>query len=143
MEKKYQDAATAYQNSHVKNMSGFEIVVELYKGMIKNIEHAKESYTSGQLDVMSNHIQKTNRILVALQSHLDFEQGGEASLFLNQFYNGVFVSLTKILSNPNPEESFDQILEHVRHVYSIWHTHAYGDVDTTKDVTGQQDTVGA
>lgn len=124
MTKKYSDAATAYRDTYVSNMSGFEIVVELYKGIIQNIEQAKRSYESGRLDEVCASIEKTNRILVALQTHLDFDKGGEAALFLNEFYNGIFASLAQIFRKPNPEEEFDQILAHIQPVYEIWCKHA-------------------
>ncbi len=129
MSKQYQDAATAYQDAYVSNMSGFEIVVELYKGISKNILLAKKSYESEKLDEMCKYIEKTNKILIALQSHLNHDKGGEAAVYLNNFYNGIFVSLSKVLSQPKPAEAFDHILNTVQPVYEIWCRHA----DTRKE----------
>ena len=123
-EKKFDKAATAYRSAYVNNMSGFEVVVELYKGILKNVERAKHAYESGKLDEMCNHIQKTNKILVVLQSHLDFEQGGDAAVFLNEFYNGLFASLAQILRKPDPGKEFDYILNQIKPVYEIWCKHA-------------------
>ena len=113
-------ATTAYQNAYVSNISGFQIVTELYKGMMGNIEQAKLAYQAGQLDKMCHLNEKTNRILIALQSHLDFDKGGDAAVFLNQFYNSIFASLAKILRKQQPEEEFDHIIAAIKPVYERW-----------------------
>jgi flagellar biosynthetic protein FliS len=119
--KSHQDVAKAYQKtSHTDNMSGFQIIVALYEGMIRNIEQAKTAYKNNKLDEMSNLIVKTNKILIALQTHLDFEQGKDAADFLNNFYNSIFVSLTKILRKEDPVAEFDKILAYIQPVYRRW-----------------------
>ena len=92
----YKQAATAYRDTYVSNMSNFDIVVELYKGILKNVRQAKSAYQADKLDEMCGFVEKANRILIALQSHLDFDNGGEASVFLNNFYNGIFSSLSSV-----------------------------------------------
>lgn len=119
-------AATAYQTAYVSNVSGMDIVVELYKGMIGNIKQAKAAYQAGKLDEMCRLNDKTIKILVALQSHLDFEEGADAAEYLNKFYNSIFASLTKILRKPSPERSFDQIIAAIEPVYQRWCEFAAG-----------------
>jgi flagellar biosynthetic protein FliS len=121
----YKQAATAYRDTYVSNMSNFDIVVELYKGILKNVRQAKSAYQADKLDEMCGFVEKANRILIALQSHLDFDNGGEASVFLNNFYNGIFSSLSSVLRTTNPEETFDRILENIQPIYEIWCKHAY------------------
>ncbi len=116
----YEKAATAYRTAYVNSISGFEIVVELYKGMISNVKQAKIAYQEGRLEAMCQLNEKTGKILIALQSHLDFEKGGEAALYLNQLYNSVFASLARILRNKNPELAFDQIVAALWPVYQKW-----------------------
>ncbi len=120
----HSQATNAYRSSHVNTMAGFDIVVELYKGIIKNIESAKESYKIGRLDDMCNYIDKTNKILIALQSHLNFEKGEEAAETLNHFYNNTFGALVQVLRKPNPEQEFDKIIASIQPVYEIWCRHA-------------------
>ena len=69
-------------------------------------------------------LKKINKILIALQSHLDFEQGGEASVFLNDFYNGIFAKLFKVLRADDPEAEFDEVYEILKPVAKIWENHA-------------------
>ena len=130
MIEKYQNAATAYQDAYVNNMSGFDIIVELYKGMIKNLELAKAAYSKGDLEEVCHLNEKTSKILIALQSHLDFDQGKEAALFLNNFYNNIFVLLSRVFRQQHPEEQFDHILSHIKPVYEIWCMHAKDQKDT-------------
>ncbi len=120
----HHNAASAYGQVQQANISGFEVVSELYKGMIRFVGQAKESYKIGRLDDMCMYIEKTNKILIALQSHLDFEQGGEASVFLNDFYNGIFGKLFKVLRADNPEAEFDEVYEILKPVAKIWENHA-------------------
>ena len=120
----YYHAAAAYGNRQSGTMSGFEVVAELYKGMIKFVGLAKSAYEVGRLDEMCNYIQKTNKILIALQSNLDFEQGGEAAVFLNDFYTGVFSKLVLVLRKDNPAAEFDEVHKMLRPVKDIWVAHA-------------------
>lgn len=120
----YYHAASAYSNTQAGTMSGFEVVAELYKGMIKFVGQAKKSYQGGQLDDMCHYIQKTNKILMALQSHLDFEQGGEAAVFLNDFYTGMFSKLFKVLRADDPAAEFDEVHKMLLPVKDIWVAHA-------------------
>ncbi|MGH1397646.1 MAG: flagellar protein FliS [Alphaproteobacteria bacterium] len=120
----HQNASSAYRTAYETNMSGMEIVAELYKGIIKNLEEAKRHYKAEKLDEMCNVNEKTNKILIALQSHLNMEEGGEASQFLNTFYNGIFAKLTRILSNDDVVAAYDEIIENVKPVYKIWCEHA-------------------
>tara|TARA_R110002124_G_scaffold233406_1_gene398809 strand:- start:199816 stop:200343 length:528 start_codon:yes stop_codon:yes gene_type:complete len=120
-------AAGAYRTTHVNTMSGMHIVVELYKGMISNVEQAKTAYLDGKLDQMCRLNDKTYNILVGLQTHLDYEQGGEAAVFLNQFYNTIFGSLSKVLREPDTAQAFDDILAAIHPVYQRWCEFARGE----------------
>lgn len=120
----YKNASSAYRSAYESNMSGMEIVAELYKGIIKNLEQAKRHYQDGVLDEMCTVNEKTNKILIALQSHLNMDEGGEAAQFLNTFYNGIFAKLTRVLSNDDPVAAYDEIIESVKPVYKIWCEHA-------------------
>ena len=139
----YQQAMGAYTKTNDENMSGFEIVVELYKAMIKNIRAAKIAHAEGKLEEMVKQIEKTNKILIALQSHIDKDQGGEAAEFLNNFYNGVFGSLARIHKAEDPQAEFDALLENIQPVYEIWCRHAHGGSEETVEHNGSGVEVGA
>lgn len=129
----YQKASQTYQKKSDESLTPLQIVVELYKGMIKNTKLAKAAWQEGKLDVMSNHIIKTFDIIEALQSNLDMENGGEDAVFLNRFYSVVFSALSQVVSNPDPASYFDEIIAYMQQVHDRWYGLAYGSVpETTK-----------
>lgn len=121
----YQKASKAYQSHGDGSMSQLQIVVELYRGILKNIKIAKDSWSDRRLDVMSNHIIKTFDIIEALQSNLDLEKGGEDAKFLNHFYSVVFSALSQATAKPDPVAEFDAIIAYVQNVYERWYALAY------------------
>lgn len=116
----YANAAGAYKQTQVNTISGLDVVVELYKGMLKNIEGAKKAYENNKLDEMCRLNEKTFNILVGLQTHLDFDQGKDAAEFLNGFYNTVFGALAKVHREPDPAKAFDDIIGAIEPVYKRW-----------------------
>ena len=121
----YNKAAQAYQRKTDENLSPMQIVVELYKGMIKHTKDAKRHWESGHLDVMTDSITKVFNIIEALQAHLDMEQGGEDAIFLNRFYNVIFSALSRATSKPEPGEEFDAIVAYIQQVADRWYAMAY------------------
>lgn len=121
----YQKASQSYQKSSDDNLTPLQIVVELYKGMIKNTKQAKHAWAEGSLDVMTNHITKTFDILEALQSNLDMEKGGEDAVFLNRFYTVIFSALSQATAKPDPAAYFDEIIAYMQQVHDRWYALAY------------------
>lgn len=116
----YANAAGAYKQTQVNTISGMDVVVELYKGMIKNIEAAKAAYENNKLDEMCRWNEKTFNILVGLQTHLDFDNGKDAAEFLNGFYNTIFGALAKVHREEDPAKAFDDIIAAIQPVYMRW-----------------------
>src|SRR3546814_12911538 len=73
--------------------SSLGAVVLLYDGMIKEVGKAKAAILEGRIEDRFNATQKACKILLGLQSHLDFEKGGDISLMLDQFYHTIFRDL--------------------------------------------------
>ncbi len=121
----YQAASQAYQKKNDDTLTPLQIVVELYKGLIKNTKLAKNCWEEKQLDVMCSYIEKNINILEALQSNLDFENGGEDAVFLNRFYTVIFSSLTLASSKPDPSKYFDEIISYIQQVHDRWYVLAY------------------
>jgi len=121
----HQKALKTYQRKSDESLSPLQIVVELYKGMIRNTKQAKTCWQDGQLDVMVGHIAKVFDIIEGLQSNLDLEQGGEDAAFLNRFYTVVFSALSQATTKPNPAEEFDAIITYIQTVHDRWYAIAY------------------
>jgi flagellar protein FliS len=122
----YQKASQAYLKHRDENLTPLQIVVELYRGMIKNIRQAKFAWEEKRLDAMTNNIIKTFNIIEALQINLDLENGGEDAKFLNNFYNTIFNALSRASSKPDPAAEFDAIISYVQQVHDRWYVVAYG-----------------
>jgi len=122
----YQKALKTYQKNSDENLTPLQIVVELYKGMLKNTKLAKSAWESNQLDVMTNYIVKVFDIIEALQSNLDIEKGGEDAKFLLRFYSVIFSALSQVTAKPDPKSEFDAIIAYIQQVHDRWYTMAYG-----------------
>jgi len=129
----YHRASQAYQKKIDDNLTPLQIVVELYKGMLRNFKLAKQSWKEGNFEQMSANIVKTFDILEALQSNLDMESGGEDAQFLHRFYTVLFSALSQASSKPNPAEYFDEIISYIQQVHDRWYKMAYGDLPKTDD----------
>lgn len=121
----YNRAVNAYQKKSDENLSPLQIVVELYKGMIKHSKDARRHYQEGHLDLMTVSITKVFSIIEVLQAHLDEEQGGEDARFLNRFYNVVFSALSLATSKPDPVAEFQSIIDYIQQVHDRWYAMAY------------------
>ncbi|PZP56745.1 MAG: flagellar export chaperone FliS [Micavibrio aeruginosavorus] len=140
----YHKAVQAYQKKTDENLSPLQIVVELYKGMIKNTKDAKRHWQNGHLDLMTDSITKVFNIIEALQAHLDMEQGGEDAVFLNRFYNVIFSALSRATSKPEPGEEFDSIVAYIQQVTDKWYAIAYDrPADNTAPEMSSAQSVGA
>lgn len=125
MNQTYQKALQTYQRKSDENLSPLQIVVELYKGMIRNAKQAKTCWQDGQLEQMTKHIVKVFDIIEGLQSNLDLESGGEDAAFLNRFYNVVFSALSHATAKPDPAAEFDATIAYIQAVHDRWYAIAY------------------
>ena len=133
----YGNAAQAYQQAGQKALNPVEIVVALYEGILRNLEGAKSAYAENDLDKMCALNEKTFRILGALQSHLDFEKGGDTAPALNEFYKIVFVRLTAVLQQEDPVAEYEVLQSNVRDIYSKWSLLAQKVSDQQKEMAAQ------
>ena len=129
----YQSASQAYQKKSDDNLTPLQIVVEMYKGMLRNVKLSKQFWKEGNYELMSQYIIKTFDILEALQSNLDMENGGEDAQFLHRFYSVLFSALSQASSKPNPSEYFDEIIVYIQQVHDRWYKMAYGDLPIPED----------
>jgi flagellar protein FliS len=112
------NALSAYQAA--SNMTtSLGAVVMLYDGMIKEVGKAKTAIEEGRIEDRFNATQKACKILLGLQSHLDFEKGGDISLMLDQFYHTIFRDLQQVnMSNSAP--ACDEIINALSEVRASW-----------------------
>lgn len=94
-------------------------VVLLYDAMIKEVAEAKAAIEEDRIEDRFNATQKACKILVGLQSHLDFEKGGDVSLMLDQFYHTIFRDLQQINMKNSPKLC-DEIMTALGEVRASW-----------------------
>ncbi|MCK5384743.1 MAG: flagellar protein FliS [Alphaproteobacteria bacterium] len=133
----YGNAAQAYQQTGQTALNPVEIVLALYEGILRNLEGAKNSYVENDLENMCALNEKTFRILAALQSHLDFEKGGDTAPALDDFYRILFMRLTKVLEKDDPAQEFDYLKSNVRDIYSKWSLLTKKIIDQQKEMAEQ------
>lgn len=139
----YSNAAQAYQQAGHAALNPVEIVVALYEGMLRNLEGAKNAYVERNLEQMCLLNEKTFRILAALQSHLDFEKGGNTAPALDNFYRIVFVRLANVLEKDDPAEEFEYLKSNIRDIYSKWSLLAKKISDQQKEILAEQGGISA
>lgn len=112
------NALSAYQAA-AKMTSSLGAVVMLYDGMIKEVGRAKSAIEEGRIEDRFNATQKACKILLGLQSHLDFERGGDISLMLDQFYHTIFRDLQQV-NMKNSAALCQDIIGALSEVRSSW-----------------------
>lgn len=100
-------------------VSSLGAVVLLYDAMIKEVAEAKSAIEDGRIEDRFNATQKACKILVGLQSHLDFEKGGDVSRMLDQFYHTIFRDLQQVNMKNSPGLC-DEIMTALGEVRSSW-----------------------
>lgn len=125
MNQAYQKALKTYQKKSDESLTPLQIVVELYKGMIRNVQFAKAAYAEGRLEDMTRYLMKTFDIIEGLQSNLDTDNGGEDAAFLHRFYTVIFSALSQATAKPEPVEEFDAIIAYIQQVHDRWYAIAY------------------
>lgn len=111
-------ALSAYQAAS-KMTTSLGAVVLLYDGMIKEVGKAKAAIAEERIEDRFNATQKACKILLGLQSHLDFERGGDVSLMLDQFYHTIFRDLQQI-NMKNSAEVCDDVITALGEVRASW-----------------------
>jgi flagellar secretion chaperone FliS len=111
-------ALSAYQAAS-KMTTSLGAVVLLYDGMIKEVGKAKAAIEEGRIEDRFNATQKACRILLGLQSHLEFEKGGDVSLMLDQFYHTIFRDLQQV-NMKNSAPLCDEVITALREVRTSW-----------------------
>ncbi len=112
------NALSAYQAAS-KMVSSLGAVVLLYDAMIKEVANAKTAIQESRIEDRFNATQKACKILVGLQSHLDFEKGGDVSLMLDQFYHTIFRDLQQV-NMKNSAKTCDEIITALSEVRASW-----------------------
>ncbi len=102
-----------------QNVSPLKAVVMLYEGMIRLIGEAKIADLEERFEDRFNAVEKASRVLLGLQGQLDFENGGDVSPVLHEYYDSLFMRMMQINSR-NGQEVADDVLTGLRELKRTW-----------------------
>ncbi|MEO5348754.1 MAG: flagellar export chaperone FliS [Magnetococcus sp. YQC-3] len=76
-------------------LSPLDVLVQLYEGAIRFLEHSVAACEEGRVDEFKEYLERGQRIIEEFQRTLDFAQGGEVSVRLNELYEYMLENLTQ------------------------------------------------
>ena len=94
-------------------------IVMLYDGAIQRIQEAKAAIAARRIEARFNSVMKAHAIVAALQSCLDFDQGGEVAPLLDRFYGYVLGRLTLVNVRDDPAIC-DELVRLLRQMRDSW-----------------------
>ena len=115
----YSSTATSAYAAASKMVTSLQAVVMLYDGVIQCLAQAKAAIEEGRIEDRFNATQKATKIVLGLQSALDFELGGDVAPMLDQFYSSVFTRLQRV-NFENSVEVCDDLMAAFSNVRDSW-----------------------
>ena len=94
-------------------------IVMLYDGAIQRIQEAKAAIAARRIEARLNSVMKAHAMVAALQSCLDFDQGGEVAPLLDRFYGYVLGRLTLVNVRDDPAIC-DELVRLLRQMRDSW-----------------------
>lgn len=91
----------------------------LYEGAIRLILEAQYADGEGDFEGRFIAIDKASKIILGLQGQLDFENGGDVSPMLHEFYDNLFMRMMQINSR-NPGPVIEGVLASLNQMKESW-----------------------
>ncbi len=96
----------AYKETQIKTANQIRLIVMLYDGAIRHLNHALDSFSEGfkRYDVINRHIITAQDILSELTASLDFDKGGTLAKNLFSIYSFMNRQLMEANMKKDPTE---------------------------------------
>lgn len=94
-------------------------VVMLYDGAIRFVKQATEAIAAGDFETRYNQLVKTSEIITGLQNSLDFEQGGDISKLLYDYYASIDARLFTV-HRSNDVKMCEAIVKELKMMRDAW-----------------------
>ena len=108
-----------YQKTEITTASQGKILLMLYEGAIRFVRHARVAMKEKKIAEKGKFISKTTAILSELMATLNFDEGGQLAIDLENLY--VFMIDKLIDSNINNDlEALDVVEDILKTLYSAW-----------------------
>ena len=101
------------------NVSKTRQVVMLYDGALRFIKKAIQSIQDKNIQERYNNLEKASKIIMGLQSSLDFDKGGDVSQVLDQYYHSIDMRIIRA-QRSNNIESLEQIMKEIHMMREAW-----------------------
>lgn len=112
------NAISAYRNAN-ETVSPSQAIVMLYDGAIQRVGMARQAIINGEIEARFHAVSKAHAIIQGLQSHLDFNAGGDIAKQLDRYYDYISVRMTMVNLKNDPAIC-DEIIERLREMRSSW-----------------------
>jgi flagellar protein FliS len=113
--KQYAAYATA---NHTVNKT--RQIVMLYDGTVRFMTQAREAMERNDIQERYNTLEKASAVISALQSAIDFENGGEIAQLLDNYYYSIYMRMIS-LHRSNSIEVCDAIIRELKIMRDSWH----------------------
>ncbi|MEM7616884.1 MAG: flagellar export chaperone FliS [Pseudomonadota bacterium] len=109
----------AYQNIQHNTTSKTQQVVMLYEAIIKYLNKSIISIQEKNIQDRYNNIERACKIILTLQSALDFDRGGKVAVVLDHYYHHMDMRLIKI-QRTNNIEHLKEIIGEIELMKDAW-----------------------
>lgn len=106
-------------DTRITDANSAQLILMLLDGLVDNILDAKRFMGLNQIPKKSEHISRACRIIIGLQSTLNFERGGELALNLDDLYSYFLRRLTTANAT-NDLTILDEVYNLVSQIRSGW-----------------------
>ena len=103
----------------VATANGVQVIQMLFDGLLESLAAARGHIENGAIEEKSRSIARAGRIVVGLQSALDFERGGELAQNLNELYSYIKRRLFQVNAH-NDLQALAEVQGLVRDVSAAW-----------------------
>lgn len=103
----------------VATANGVQLIQMLFDGLLESLAAARGHIENGAIEEKSRSIARAGRIVVGLQSALDFERGGELAQNLNELYSYITRRLFQVNAQ-NDLQALAEVQGLVRDVAEAW-----------------------
>jgi len=98
-------------------------VVMLYDGIIRCLKHAEIAARENRIEDRYNQLVKASEIVMALQSSIDFDKGGDIASILHEFYTQIarrIISVNFLKDVEKASQLCLELIEEIKQMRNVW-----------------------
>lgn len=112
-------AMNPYQMRSTEGLSGLELSIALYDGIIRFLYRAIEAVENGDVGRRRAEVKRALDIIIHLQATLRMDIGGQPAQALSEFYASVFAQILQA-SQSASKAKFEHAVHCVKNVRDAW-----------------------